>query len=482
MRILLASSEVHPFSKTGGLADMVGALGKALARAGHRVGIVTPLYTGIREKLPNLRLTPLPLDFPLGLSRVEGEVWEFDPEPNLTIYLIEQPAFYQRANLYQIHGADYDDNAERFIFFSKVAAHLALHLPWQPEILHAHDWQAAFAPLFLYHQRQKPGWHAAPRTCLTVHNLAYQGIFPAGHYALTNLPWDYFHPGGVEFHHQTNCLKAGLAFSELLTTVSPSYAKEITTDEYGCGLDGLLRHRRRQLHGILNGVDYDEWNTTANRHLPHAYSVDDLAGKAANKADLQRELNLPQNDSVPVFGNIGRLAEQKGVDILVGALHEMLQWDIQFVSLGTGSPQFERAMLDLAARFPGKAAIRIGFDQALSHRIEAGSDFFVMPSRFEPCGLNQMYSLRYGAVPIVRQTGGLQDTVIDLRESPEAANGVKFAQYSVSALVKALQKALVLYAEKDLMVRFRRNGMKADFSWERTAGEFEQVYGDLLGK
>lgn len=455
---------------------MVGALGKALARAGNRVGIVTPLYSGIREKLPSLRQTPLPLDFPLGLSRVEGEVWEFDPEPNLTIYFLEQPGFYQRANLYQVYGTDYEDNAERFIFFSKAAAHLALHLPWSPEILHAHDWQAAFAPLLLYHQRQKPGWQAAPRTCFTVHNLAYQGIFPAASYALTNLPWDYFHPGGVEFHNQTNCLKAGLAFADLLTTVSPTYAEEITTDEYGCGLDGLLRHRRRQLHGILNGVDYDEWNTIHNPFLPYAYSVDDPTGKNANKAQLQREFGLPENPAVPLFGNIGRLAEQKGVDILVGALGEMLHWDIQFVSLGTGSPQFERAMLELAARFPGKAAIHVGFDQALSHRIEAGSDFFLMPSRFEPCGLNQMYSLRYGTVPIVRQTGGLHDTVVDVREDPASANGIKFHEYSAIALVKAIQKALALYGERELMARFIRNGMKADFSWERTADEFEGLY------
>lgn len=480
MRILLASSEVHPYSKTGGLADMVGALGKALARAGHRTGIVTPLYLGIREKLPTLRPSGLPLDFPLGLIRAQAEVWELDLEPNLTLYFIDQPGFYQRSGLYQIHGADYEDNAERFIFFAKAAAHLALHLPWKPQILHGHDWQAGLAPLFLYHQRQMPGWSEAPRTCFTVHNLAYQGTFPAARYTLTNLPWTYFHADAVEFHHQMNCLKAGLAFSDVLTTVSPNYAREITTDEYGCGLDGLLRHRRTSLHGILNGVDYDEWNTTRNPHLPFPYSAADMAGKAANKAHVQREFGLPVDPSVPLFGNIGRLAEQKGVDILVPSLWEMLRRNMQFVSLGTGSPAFERAMRELSFRFPGKAAVRIGFDQALSHRIEAGSDFFLMPSRFEPCGLNQMYSLRYGAVPIVRQTGGLEDTVMDIREDLEHANGIKFSEYSPSALSKAIHKALALYADKDLSARFQQNGMRVDFSWERTAEAFVNLYEGVL--
>lgn len=480
MRILLASSEVHPYSKTGGLADMVGALGKALARAGHRVGIVTPLYMGVREKIPGLRAVPLPLDFPLGLARAEGEVWEYNAEDNLTIYFIDQPAFFQRSHLYQIYGSDYEDNAERFIFFSKAAAHLSLHLPWKPQVLHAHDWQAAFAPLFLAHQRKMPAWNTTPRTCFTVHNLAYQGIFPPGHFALTNLPWEYFHLGGVEFHNQTNCLKAGLAYSDVLTTVSPSYAHEITTDQYGCGLDGLLRHRRDCLHGIINGVDYEEWNTTLNPYLPYAYSSDNLAGKAANKVLLQREFGLPEEPDVPLFGNIGRLAEQKGVDILLGALGEALHFNIQFISLGTGSPIYERALRGLSERFPGKAVVRIGFDQALSHRIEAGSDFFLMPSRFEPCGLNQMYSLRYGTIPIVRKTGGLNDTVVDIREDFLKADGIKFSEYSVRALAKAMRKALALYDEKDLLARFRKNGMAADFSWERTGAEFIRLYERLM--
>lgn len=476
MRILLASSEVHPYSKTGGLADMVGALAKTLARTGQTVGLVTPLYLGIRERFPELRRLELPLDVPLGTERVQGEVWCLEPMVGLTVYFIEQPGFFQRSTLYSKHGVDYPDNAERFIFFSKAVAHLALHLPWKPELVHVHDWQTGLVPLLLAHERRLPEWRHAPRTCLTVHNLAYQGVFPASRYALMNLPWDYFNPEAAEFYGQMNCLKAGIALADVITTVSPRYAREITTQEYGCGLEGLLRRRQDALIGILNGVDYDEWKTTGNRFLKHDYYVNDLAGKAANKRDLQREFGLPEDAAVPLFGNIGRMVEQKGIDIMLGALEEMLAANLQFVMLGSGSARFELAYQNLARRYPGKAAVRIGYNEGLAHRIEAGCDFFLMPSQFEPCGLNQMYSLRYGTVPIVRQTGGLDDTVADIRENQFKANGIKFTDYSSRALAKAIQKALALYPETDLMHRFRLNGMTADFSWDRTVGEYVKVY------
>jgi starch synthase len=481
MRILLASSEVHPYSKTGGLADMVGALGKALARAGHQVGIVTPLYRGIREQWPHLRRLEMPLDFPLGLTRVKGEVWSLQSQSQLTIYFVDQPDFYQRSDLYQVHGVDYADNAERFIFFSKAVAHLALHLRLKPEVLHLNDWQTGFAALFIRHQRRLPGWVDGPRTCVTIHNLAYQGFFPAGHYTLTNLPWDYFAPSGVEFYGGVSCLKGGIAYGDVISTVSPRYAREITTLEFGCGLDGLLRYRQGSLFGILNGVDYDEWNPAEDTCLPQTYSAENLAGKAAAKRALQEEYGLPVRPDVPLFGNIGRLADQKGVDIMLAALEQVLADDLQFVLLGTGAPNFEWAYQDLAMRYPRQASVRIGFDQALAHKIEAGCDFFLMPSRFEPCGLNQMYSLRYGTIPIVRTTGGLDDTVIDARDNPVRANGIKFEEYSGRALAKAMRKALVLYGTRDLYRRFQQNAMAADFSWDRTAAEYLTVYKRMLG-
>jgi starch synthase len=416
----------------------------------------------------------------MGVGRAHGEVWSREPAVGPVIYFIDQPRFYQRANLYDEGGVDYPDNAERFIFFSKAVAHLALHLPWKPEIVHGNDWQTGFVALLLHHQKKLAGGQG-PRTCMTIHNLAYQGIFPASQYALTNLPWEYFTPSGVEFYGKVSCLKAGMAYADTVTTVSPRYAREIRTEQFGCGLDGLLRYRQSSLFGILNGVDYEEWNPKSDSYIQHPYSSTDLSGKAANKLALQRELGLPVDANVPLFGNITRLVEQKGVDIMLGALEEMLHANIQFVHLANGSPVFQQAYLDLARRFPARAAVRVGFDEGLSHRIEAASDFFLMPSRFEPCGLNQMYSLHYGTVPVVRATGGLDDTVIDIKEDLEKANGIKFQEYSGQALAKGMRKAMALYAEPELLQKFRLNGMAADFSWDRTAAEYLQVYAKAAG-
>ena len=477
MKILLASSEVHPYSKTGGLADMAGALAKALARQGHEVGLVTPLYQGIRERFPGIRRADRSFDLPLGAQHVRGELWSLKVEKGLTIHFIHQPDFYFRPELYQQDGTDYSDNAERFIFFSKAIAHLARFLPWRPELVHVHDWQAGLVPILIQHEKLAAGWRTAPPTCLTIHNLAYQGIFPAAQYPLTNLPWDYFNPDGLEYYGHLSCLKAGIVYADIITTVSPRYAREITTPEFGCGLDGILRKRRNALVGILNGVDYEEWNTTHNSFLKYSYSAKSPGGKTRDKTELQKELGLPVDKTIPLFGSVTRLVGQKGVDIQLGALEEMLEADMQFVLLGHGTPVFEKAYQDLVRRHPSKVAVRIVYDQGLSHRIEAGCDFFLMPSRFEPCGLNQMYSLRYGTIPIVRITGGLDDSVIDISENPDKANGIKFAEYSSRALARSIRKALALYAEPKLLRRFRVNAMKADFSWKHTAEKYLEVYG-----
>ena len=481
MRLLLASSEVHPFSKSGGLADMVGALAKAMGRGGHEVVVVTPLYRGIRERFPGIEHFDYHIDVPLGPERVQAGVWRIPPKENVTTYFIDQPRFYDRGQLYNEGGRDYPDNAHRFIFFSKCVVHLARHLPWRPELVHLHDWQTGLVPLMILNQRWHEGWWDAPRTCLTIHNLAYQGAFSRRDYDLCNLPPDYFNPNGVEFWGALNCLKAGLVYADVLTTVSPRYAREIATPMFGCGLDPILRARQSSLLGILNGVDYEEWNTTANPHLKMPFTANDLAGKTVDKAAVQAELGLPLAPELPLFASITRLADQKGVDIQLGALEEMLSARMQFCLLGSGSPEFERAYSELSRRHPDKVAIRLGFNQGLSHRIEAGSDFFLMPSRFEPCGLNQMYSQRYGTVPIVRVTGGLDDTVVDLVEDAGKATGIKFREYSVRALAKAVRKALVLYQTPDLLAKMRRNGMQVDFSWERTCEEYGKAYRKVAG-
>ncbi|MGD0349981.1 MAG: glycogen synthase GlgA [Verrucomicrobiota bacterium] len=482
MNILLASSEVHPFSKTGGLADMAGALGKALARGGHEARIVTPLYRGIRENFPQIRRVDWWFDLPLGGRRVQAELWSLEINQAETVYFIHQPEFYHRAGLYQENDVSYPDNAERFIFFSKCVAQLARYLPWRPDVVHINDWQTGLVPALILEQRRAEGWGNPPPTCLTIHNLFYQGIFPPGAFALTNLPREFFTMEGAEFYGQLNCLKAGIVFADAITTVSPRYAREIMTEEFGCALDGLLRQRQNRLFGILNGVDGDEWNPATDPLLPCAYSITRLAGKTTCKLALQKEMGLPETADTPLFGTISRLAEQKGVDIQLGALEEMLSADIQFVQLGSGSSAYERGYYELARRFPSKVAVRVGYDEGLAHRIEAGCDFYLMPSRFEPSGLNQMYSLRYGTIPIVRAVGGLDDSVIDFSQAAARANGIKFNEYSSRALAKAIRKALALYRHPGLLQRARRNAMKLDFSWDQTVGEYLKVYATLKGQ
>jgi starch synthase len=475
LKILLASSEVHPYSKTGGLADMVGALAKSLADEGHQVGIVTPLYKGVRDRFPKIKRFDWKMDLPLGQDHYPAQVWTL-PHGKATVYFIDQPDFFDRRSLYQEDGVDFPDNAERFIYFSKAVAHLAHYLPWRPQLVHAHDWQAGLVPLFITQLKASAGWTSAPATCLTIHNAAYQGIFPLYKYILTNLPWSYFNPDGAEFYGQLNCLKAAINFSDRITTVSPRYAIEMMTPEMGCGLEGVLLRRKDRVSGILNGADYTEWKTLDNPFLHHDYDLRHFKGKRLNKLDLQKEMGLPVDPHVPLFGNVGRLADQKGVDILLEALEDLLVERLQFVSLGSGSPVFEKAMLTLAENHPNQVAVKIGYDTGLAHRIEAGCDFHLMPSLYEPCGLNQLYSLRYGTIPIVRATGGLDDSVIDITQAMGKADGIKFKEYSANALTHAMRKALALYEEPALLKLFQRNAIKADFSWEKTAGEYLKVY------
>ncbi|MDP6794771.1 MAG: glycogen synthase GlgA [Verrucomicrobiota bacterium] len=456
MNILHASSEVFPYSKTGGLADATAALAKAQAAAGHTVSIVTPLYPGIAAAFPDLE--------PLGQAEVPAKVWRLEPEPNLTVLFVDEPRWFDRDGLYG-HG----DDAERFIFFSRCVARLAK----RAEIVHSHDWQAALAMPLL--------GQARVGKVFTIHNAAYQGRFPAEKFSLTGLPSDCFDWRQLEFHGDLNLLKGGIVFSDLATTVSPRYAEELLTPEYGCGLEGVFQAKGKALTGVLNGVDYAEWNTTDNPHLAAAYSADAHEGKAANKRALQCELGLSPLDDVPLFGNISRFAEQKGIDLLLGALEERLSdgTAFQFAGLGSGDAGLEEAMRNLTARFPGQVAVKIGFDNGLAHRIEAGSDFFVMPSRFEPCGLNQLYSLRYGAVPVVRATGGLEDSIVDLGQGDETATGIKFADCSVEALRQAIRQAVALYADPPRLAKVRNNGMRADFSWTRTTTEYGRLYATI---
>ena len=482
MKILLATSELYPYSKTGGLADMVAALGKTLAKQGHQVGIVTPLYSGIQEKWPDLEKMDWKLQISLDWKSVEGSVYQRKTEDGCTLYFIAQGLYFDRDGIYQHKGVDFADNAERYTFFSKAVVNLAEYLPWQPELVHVHDWQTSLVPLLLKHLRNSGELQRGIASCLTIHNLAYQGLFAKEVFAMANVPWGYFDPAGAEYYGNFNFLKTGIVFADTLTTVSPHYAEEIQGAEYGVGLNGILNQRKNDLTGILNGADYDVWNTETNPSIPFHYSVKSMAGKAKCKTALQRRMGLPEDPRIPLFANIGRMAEQKGVDIMLPAVEDILTGDIQFVCLGGGAAHYERGVRDLHQRFPQKTNCFIGYDPQLAHLITAGADFFLMPSQYEPCGLNQMYSLRYGTLPIVRDTGGLRDSVIDPRESADNADGFKFSKYSANDLGRAIIRALSIYYSPARFKAMRRNAMAADFSWDQTARSYVRVYQTAIEK
>ncbi len=480
MKVLMGSSEVQPFSKTGGLADVTAALGKYLGAAGAHIGVVTPLYHGLSEAHSSIRRTKRVVPVVLGTVWERGTIYECEPSENLTVYFVENERFFQRGGIYGESNVDYPDNAERFLFLSKILLELSRQLPWRPDIVHVHDWPVAMLPALLKNTVHQGSYAAPPKTLCTVHNLAYQGLFPAHRMALTNLPLEYFAPTGVEFYGKLSFLKAGLVYADYISTVSPSYAKEILTEEFGCGLEGILNERRDQLTGILNGADYAEWNTVDNPHLKHPYSPDCMDGKAREKKQLQRDLGLPLDARVPLFGIISRLVEQKGIALLTEALQQSLQHPMQFVLLGSGEPALEQTMQELAQRFPNQAAVKLGYDPVWSHRIEAACDFYLMPSRFEPCGLNQLYSQRYGTIPIVHAVGGLRDSVVDESEKAEQATGIKFADFTAVAILGAIYRAMKIFENPETFRAYQKRAMNLDFSWKRTAGAYLDFYQRIL--
>jgi starch synthase len=489
MKILHAASELVPYSKTGGLADMVAALAKYSSKAGHDVRVVTPLYPCVRTQLTKeqRKLRKAGAVFvPLGEREAGAALWATQLDDGITVYFIEHEVYFNRPFLYGYkrgeETVDYPDNPERFIFFSKCVVELARRDKWKPDVVHAHDWQTGMVPLLIRHQQWSEGWTSAPKTLFTIHNLLYQGLSEAFNFRFTNLPWYYFNPDGAEYWKGLGLLKTGIVFADRLSTVSPRYAKEICTQEFGAGLDGLLTSRERVLSGILNGVDYEVWRTVGNPHLQADYDATDLAGKLTNKLALQAELELPVRPETPLFATVTRIESEKGVELIVEAMEEMLARDLQYVLLGTGRKELVAAVVELGRRHPRNSRILIDFKGPLSHRIEAAADFYVMPSLVEPCGLNQMYSLRYGAIPIVRDTGGLHDTVTDARENTDAADGIKFAGKSGEALAHAVRKALDLYRDPDAFTHYRQNGMSADFSWPRFIPQYDELYAMTLGR
>jgi starch synthase len=474
MRVLMVTSEAMPFAKTGGLADVLGALPAALVRLGHEVDVVMPRYRGIVPEQPLGTVRTLdalyPIDVPVHATIVDGVRYVF----------VEHPAYFDRDYLYGTGGHDYPDNPERYALLARAALGWAFSTGAPYDVTHVHDWQAGLVPLLLsrmYRTGEAP--YRLP-CVMTVHNLAYQGIFDASWLPRLGLPWDVMRPDVMEYWGRISYLKAGLVFSRLVTTVSPRYAQEIQTPEYGFGFDGILRERRSDLVGILNGIDYDQWDPATDRDLPVPFSASNLKGKAAAKRKVLETYGLPVTPQVlqrPLVGMISRLVDQKGFDLLAALGDELPRLDASFVLMGAGERRHEDFWLALAARYPGRIGVKIGFEEEkLAHLIEGGADLFLMPSRFEPCGLNQMYSLRYGTLPLVRATGGLADTVENFDAATGRGTGFTFDEYSAQALLGTLRWALGVYQDRSAWRRMQEAAMRLDNSWAASAREYVRVY------
>jgi starch synthase len=473
MRILMVASEAVPFAKTGGLADVVGALPRALVQLGHEVEVVIPRYRGVSagERVGRITVT-------LGTQPLGAGVYAVSADGVRTIF-IDQPAYFDRDGIYGTAGQDFADNPERFAFLAHAALRWAALTGARYDVIHCHDWQAGLVPVILSMASNAAPALAGVPVVFTVHNLAYQGVFEAGWLPRLGLGNALMRVDGMEYWGRISFLKAGIVFSRLVTTVSPRYAEEIQTAQFGFGFDGILRERAGKLVGILNGIDYDEWNPAADPRLPVSYDVEHLEGKREVKRRLLEVFGFAVNDTTmarPLVGMVSRLVDQKGFDLLHALADELPGLDASFVLLGTGDRRYEDLWRGLARRFPDTVAAHIGFDEGLAHLIEGGSDIFLMPSHFEPCGLNQMYSLRYGTVPLVRATGGLYDTVRNYDPATGEGTGFTFADYSPEALLGTLRWALSVYRQRDVWRRLQRTGMQQDHSWDSSARAYVQVY------
>jgi starch synthase len=483
LRILYASSEIAPFAKTGGLADVGGALPNELANLGHEVTLVMPAYPQIHEAGLKIEPVSIDLDVPIGGKSVHGRILHTKTaNDKVEVYFVDQPQYFGRPGLYQENGEDYRDNCERFVCFCRAAMEIVRLLELEVDVIHCNDWQTGLIPALLKIEYSKTDRFRDVASLLTTHNLAYQGSFWHWDMLLTGLDWKYFNWHQMECHGRLNLLKTGIVFADAINTVSPRYAEEIQTGEFSCGLDGVLQQRRDVLSGIINGIDYGVWNPATDSYLPHTYDVDTWrVGKAACKSSLQEELGLPVDPSIPLIGIVGRLSDQKGWSLITDVMEQWVQFvEAQWAILGVGTKTLQRILTKLADRYPAKVRARFQFSEALAHQIEGGSDIELMPSRYEPCGLNQLFSLKYGTVPVVRETGGLADTVVDATEEAlenGTATGFSFKSYDADSLDAVLRHACDVFAfQPDVWNQLVETGMKQDWSWKRSAADYARLY------
>ncbi len=490
MKIAFVTTEAVPFAKTGGLADVSGALPIALQRLGHEVIVLMPAFRSVHMTRQPISETDMVVHANIAGRGLSARISRSTlPQSDVPVYFVDNPELFDRQHLYGDAQGDYQDNPLRFSFFCRICLQVIDRICPDLQILHCNDWQTGLLPAYLATRFDGYQWMQQAKSVLTIHNLAYQGIFPKDTLSLTGLGWEHFHFRALEFYDQVNLLKAGLSFADALTTVSQRYSEEIQAPEQGCGLDGVLRDRAERLFGIPNGIDPQIWDPRTDNEIASTYDAESWKeGKASNRAALREAFDLPHHHRVPLVGMIGRLAEQKGWDLVVQAMRQLFadEPSVQFVVLGTGDPRYQDALKELATRYPDRLGLHLGFSDRLAHRIEAGADIFLMPSRYEPCGLNQLYSLRYGTVPVVQPTGGLADTVTAVDASSIAdgsATGFYLPHYNVEGLVAALTEAVQTCNDRpELWDQIVRRGMRQEWSWERSAKQYLRVYEQTISR
>ena len=475
MQIVIAASEAVPFAKTGGLADVVGVLPREIAKLGHEVSVYLPLYAAVRPHLEGeLKYAVRSITIPFQHGNRFAGIVDGGIRDDVQFYFVDYPEFFDRQGLYG-NGNSYGDNSARFGLFCRAVLE-ASKILGVPDVFHVHDWQAAMLPVFLKTVYAEDAALKKAATVLTIHNAGYQGWFPPSTTDELLLPWEIFTYDKLEHYNTFNFLKGGVVYADKVTTVSPTYAEEIQTPEFGNGLDGALRERSADLRGILNGVDYAEWDPATDGNLAAHYNPLDLSGKRDCRKDLLHAFGLDVPEETPVIGICSRFASQKGFDLLEKVAGRLAERELAVVALGTGEPYYEKFFRDFAYANAGRFAVQIRYDDALAHKVEAGSDIFLMPSRFEPCGLNQIYSLKYGTVPVVHATGGLDDTVKEWNPAEQTGTGFKFKLYEAQALLDAVDRALAAFYDKKQWAKLMENGMAQNFSWEKPAGEYVKVY------
>lgn len=490
LNILFVSSEVEPFAKTGGLADVSGALPQTIKQLDHEIRVMMPRYGSINERKARLHemIRMKEIEIPVGSKAYPASVkssFIVNNHAKVQTYFLDNETLFGRVGLY-VHPEtkkEYEDNDERFIFFSRGVLEVLKKLGWQPDIIHCNDWQTGLVPAYLKTLYKDDPFYRDTRTVFTIHNMAYQGLFPKSVFAKTKLPQELLSEDGVQSWGKVNFLKAGLVFSDAITTVSEKYAEEIqSSDEFGVGLQDVVKQRRNDLHGIVNGIDYTVWDPSVDELIPQRYDHRSIDLKIENKKALLAKMGLPFQERTPLIGIISRLADQKGFDLIDEVLDEMLAMDAQLVVLGTGEKKYHDMFERAHRKYPQKVAVALMFNNDLAHLIEAGSDMFLMPSRYEPCGLNQLYSLRYGTVPLVRATGGLDDTIEDFNPSTGSGTGFKFKQYDSREMLHTVQRAVRAFADQAAWRRLMKSGMSKDFSWEASAKKYIQLYRSLAKK